>query len=96
VGHANTNARVDEFLDKCLDKVVHVHLYDNYGKKDGHLPAGQGTVDLEKSMSCTISLHPSLVSGAYCPAPNTTSRPTVNALPFTTRADLAACADSSD
>ncbi len=48
VGHANTNARVDEFLDKCLDKVVHVHLHDNHGKKDEHLPAGQGTVDWKK------------------------------------------------
>jgi len=48
VGHANTNTRVDEFLDKCLERVVHVHLHDNHGTKDEHLPAGQGTVDWKK------------------------------------------------
>lgn len=45
VGHANTNGEVPVFLDKCIDKMVHVHLHDNMGKRDEHLPAGEGTVD---------------------------------------------------
>ena len=40
--------RVDEFLDKCLDRVVHVYLHDNHGMRDEHLPAGQGTFDWKK------------------------------------------------
>jgi len=48
VGHANTNGMVKAFLDKCLGRVVHVHLHDNNGKRDEHLPAGKGTVDWGK------------------------------------------------
>lgn len=48
VGHANTNGVVNSFLEKCLDQVVHIHLHDNHGKRDEHLPAGQGTVDWKK------------------------------------------------
>lgn len=45
VGHANTSAMVTEFLDKCIGKIVHVHIHDNMGKNDEHLPIGDGTVD---------------------------------------------------
>jgi sugar phosphate isomerase/epimerase len=56
VGHANTNGMVNSFLDKCLDKVVHVHLHDNHAKKDDHLPAGCGTVDWPKVISAISGL----------------------------------------
>ncbi|KAF5410075.1 MAG: endonuclease 4 [Candidatus Methanocomedens sp.] len=45
VGHANTNKAVSSFLEKCLDKIVHVHLHDNKGRRDEHLPLGEGSVD---------------------------------------------------
>lgn len=45
VGHANTNAAVPAFLKKTIDKMAHVHIHDNRGKRDDHLPAGKGTID---------------------------------------------------
>ncbi|WP_440953718.1 sugar phosphate isomerase/epimerase family protein [Methanococcoides sp. FTZ1] len=45
VGHANTTGRLEEFLEKCRDRILHVHLHDNMGKRDEHLPAGRGSVN---------------------------------------------------
>jgi len=45
VGHANTNGNVDQFLDKLGDKMVHIHIHDNHGERDEHLPVKFGTVD---------------------------------------------------
>ncbi|MGM0770532.1 MAG: sugar phosphate isomerase/epimerase family protein [Halobacteriota archaeon] len=47
VGHANTTGHLEEFLDKCRDRIIHVHLHDNMGKRDEHLPAGRGSVNWE-------------------------------------------------
>ncbi|MHC1631626.1 MAG: sugar phosphate isomerase/epimerase family protein [Methanotrichaceae archaeon] len=47
VGHANTNNNVDRFLD-LKDKIIHVHIHDNHGKRDEHLPVKWGTVDWTK------------------------------------------------
>jgi sugar phosphate isomerase/epimerase len=52
VGHANLNVernRTGEFLKAFHDRIVHVHLSDNFGKsEDLHLPLGAGTIDWEK------------------------------------------------
>ncbi|WP_445474103.1 sugar phosphate isomerase/epimerase family protein [Methanococcoides methylutens] len=45
VGHANTAGHLEEFLAKCSDRIIHVHLHDNMGKRDEHLPAGRGSVN---------------------------------------------------
>ena len=50
LGHANTMGLVDEFLEKCLDKVSHMHIHDNHGARDEHLPLGQGSIDWKKVM----------------------------------------------
>lgn len=47
VGHANTAGLVEDFLEKCSDRIIHVHLHDNMGKRDEHLPAGRGSVNWE-------------------------------------------------
>jgi sugar phosphate isomerase/epimerase len=47
VGHANTNGNVEKFLE-LRDHVIHVHIHDNHGSKDEHLPVGTGTVPWEK------------------------------------------------
>ncbi len=44
VGHANTNNNLREFL-LLKDRIVHVHVHDNRGERDEHLPVGSGTVD---------------------------------------------------
>lgn len=48
VGHANTNKAVDIFIEKCIDKIVHVHLHDNNGIRDDHFPAGKGKINWTK------------------------------------------------
>ena len=50
VGHANTVGLVDEFLDQLGDRISHVHIHDNMGKKDEHLPLGEGTVNWKQVM----------------------------------------------
>jgi sugar phosphate isomerase/epimerase len=44
VGHANTVGKVDEFLSR-IGEVGHIHLHDNHGDHDAHLPLGWGTID---------------------------------------------------
>jgi sugar phosphate isomerase/epimerase len=48
VGHANTVGLVDEFLDQLNNHISHVHIHDNMGKKDEHLPLGKGSIDWKR------------------------------------------------
>lgn len=50
VGHANTVGLIDEFLDQLGDRISHMHIHDNMGKKDEHLPIGEGTIDWKHVM----------------------------------------------
>lgn len=45
VGHANTMGQLEEFLALLKGKIRHLHLHDNMGDRDAHLPVGRGTVD---------------------------------------------------
>ena len=49
VGHSNTTGTIDGFIE-ILDKISHVHIHDNHGRKDEHLPVGAGTIDWEYVM----------------------------------------------
>jgi sugar phosphate isomerase/epimerase len=44
IGHANTVGKVKEFLP-CLARANHLHLHDNHGVSDEHLPLGEGTIN---------------------------------------------------
>jgi len=45
VGHANTIGKIEDFT-KLLDRfIINVHLHDNDGKADEHLPIGKGNID---------------------------------------------------
>lgn len=45
VGHANTIGKIEDFT-KLLDKfIVNVHVHDNDGGEDKHLPVGKGSID---------------------------------------------------
>lgn len=50
VGHANTVGLIDEFLDQLGNRISHVHIHDNMGKKDEHLPLGEGTINWKHVM----------------------------------------------
>jgi sugar phosphate isomerase/epimerase len=50
VGHANTMGLLAEFVEKCKDKLSHMHIHDNNGSHDEHLPIGEGNIDWKKLM----------------------------------------------
>jgi sugar phosphate isomerase/epimerase len=47
VGHANTANAIDSFSKMKID---HVHLHDNNGQADEHLPLGLGNINWERTM----------------------------------------------
>jgi sugar phosphate isomerase/epimerase len=51
-GHANTYEHPYEFLN--ISKISYFHLNDNNGKKDSHLPLGEGTADFSLSFLKTL------------------------------------------
>ena len=50
VGHANTNQNLDAFCKLVLPRAHHLHIHDNYGKYDEHLPLGKGSIDWKMVM----------------------------------------------
>ncbi|MBM4237509.1 MAG: sugar phosphate isomerase/epimerase [Euryarchaeota archaeon] len=47
VGHANTARTIDDFLPHS-GRFINVHLHDNRGQRDEHLPIGGGNIDFKK------------------------------------------------
>jgi len=46
IGHVNVHGRKpEEFIKKLKDRLVHVHMHDNDGSKDLHIPIGCGNID---------------------------------------------------
>jgi sugar phosphate isomerase/epimerase len=49
VGHAfieNRMRGVRDYLEAFSDRLAHVHMHDNHGKEDEHLPLGKGKIDV--------------------------------------------------
>ncbi|WP_163340422.1 sugar phosphate isomerase/epimerase [Desulfopila sp. IMCC35008] len=59
-GHANIDAsagyRLLEMVERFGDRIGHLHISDNLGKKDQHLAVGQGTVDFSTLISRLVEL----------------------------------------
>jgi len=51
VAHANLNGEVAEFIDRFGDRIRHVHVSDNDGDTDQHLPIGDGGIDWGRVMA---------------------------------------------
>jgi sugar phosphate isomerase/epimerase len=51
-GHANIGAkggqRILQFIEKFGHRIGHLHISDNLGERDDHLPLGSGTIDFAK------------------------------------------------
>ncbi|MCX8170358.1 MAG: sugar phosphate isomerase/epimerase [Candidatus Bathyarchaeota archaeon] len=45
VGHANINGQINEFIERIGNKVVNIHVHDNYGGSDSHLGIGFGNIN---------------------------------------------------
>ncbi|MFZ0612139.1 MAG: sugar phosphate isomerase/epimerase [Desulfobacterales bacterium] len=54
-GHANIGSprgkRILKFIDAFADRIGHIHVSDNFGKQDNHLPIGSGTIAFPKIVS---------------------------------------------
>lgn len=49
IGHANLYKKsIISFIKKFHKKLRHVHLHDNSGEKDEHLPIGKGSINFKK------------------------------------------------
>jgi sugar phosphate isomerase/epimerase len=44
-------ASVIDYINTFRDKIIHVHWHDNHGKKDEHLPLGEGSMDHQKAVN---------------------------------------------
>lgn len=51
VAHANLRNETYQFLEKFTDKIKHVHVSDNHGDRDQHLPIGDGSINWERVMN---------------------------------------------
>jgi len=53
-GHANVDSkrgdRILAFMKTFKDRIGHIHISDNLGKGDDHLPVGAGTIDFKKML----------------------------------------------
>ena len=51
-GHAHIGSpggkRTLEFIETFPDRIGHVHISDNFGKEDNHLPIGTGTINFRR------------------------------------------------
>ncbi len=50
VGHANTNGNLNDFCKIILPNASHLHIHDNNGVRDEHLPLGEGSIPWDKIM----------------------------------------------
>jgi sugar phosphate isomerase/epimerase len=52
IGHAHIGSkrgdRVFRFIEKFHSRIGHIHVSDNFGKEDQHLPIGVGAIDFPK------------------------------------------------
>jgi len=39
-----------DYINTFGDKIIHIHWHDNHGRKDEHLPIGEGLIDHEKTV----------------------------------------------
>lgn len=44
-GHGALNGNTADLVRLLGDRIVHLHVHDNHGRRDEHLPVGRGTID---------------------------------------------------
>jgi sugar phosphate isomerase/epimerase len=53
IPHAFTSGGMNsviDYINTFREKIIHVHWHDNHGKRDEHLPIGEGLIDHEKAV----------------------------------------------
>ncbi|MGV8119011.1 MAG: sugar phosphate isomerase/epimerase family protein [Candidatus Xenobiia bacterium LiM19] len=58
LGHANLHrSSPDAFIREFQDLIGHIHLHDNFGRADLHLPPGCGSIDWRKTLKTLKSCY---------------------------------------
>jgi len=67
--HLFSQVPVTEWLDALAPYLLHLHLHDNHGSSDAHLPVGEGNIDFDAlfSVPCLQSASPSMTLEAHHP-----------------------------
>ncbi len=60
VGHANTTGSIDSWLQHKL-RFANVHVHDNLGDRDAHLPVGEGNIDFKHLLEALSGYQGNLV-----------------------------------
>ncbi len=50
IGHANTTGNLGDYCKLILPKARHLHIHDNHGGRDEHLPLGDGVISWDRIM----------------------------------------------
>ena len=72
IGHVNTmgigigTEIMDDFLKMYKGRISHVHLHDNMGKKDEHLPIGKGNIDWKRVIESLSNYKGRFVTEVNC------------------------------
>ena len=78
VGHWNLFGRtgLTAWLTQLGSRLFHLHLHDNHGDRDAHLPIGAGNIDFNALFAqiSTMSITPSMTLEAHSPADLALSR----------------------
>lgn len=71
VGHWHLFGKLQmhDWLEQIESKLFHLHLHDNHGRADEHLPVGSGTIDFDpiKALLERIEHYPSMTFEAHNP-----------------------------
>ncbi|MEM3517233.1 MAG: sugar phosphate isomerase/epimerase [Candidatus Bathyarchaeia archaeon] len=69
IGHANTFSNPIEFIKNLNHKIINIHIHDNKGDKDEHLPIGKGKINFKEILNSLreIDWNNSLIIEAHNP-----------------------------
>ena len=51
INHSNLKENLETVCENCRGLISNVHISDNHGKWEDHLPPGEGTIDLRKAFA---------------------------------------------
>lgn len=57
IGHSNLQGETLGFIDEFDGRIKHVHVSDNHGDSDQHLPIGEGSIDWEESIEALKAMN---------------------------------------
>ncbi|HDM23969.1 hypothetical protein DRO02_01300 [archaeon] len=68
VGHAHIAGNEFEFIDALGERIIHMHVHDNFGIHDVHLPIGRGNINwssLFQRLRNRVGAHTTLIIENY-------------------------------